>query len=84
MVSDPSSDYFISEDPEVYREDLEERDYYTQDNVFWVPQKARWEALRAKAKQPGIGSLVDNAMTAIENRTPLYAANWINALGGRS
>ena len=67
MVSDPSSQYFISEDPEVYREDLEERDYYTQDNVFWVPQEARWEALRAKAKQPDIGSQVDNAMTAIEN-----------------
>ncbi len=29
--------------------------------------EARWEALRAKAKQPDIGSLVDAAMTAIEN-----------------
>ena len=66
-VSDPSSDYFISEDPAEYSEELEERDYYTQDNVFWVPQDARWEALRSKAKQPDIGSLVDGAMTAIEN-----------------
>ena len=67
MVSDPSSDYFISEDPSEYAEELEERDYYIQDNVFWVPQDARWETLRSKAKQPDIGSLVDGAMTAIEN-----------------
>ena len=67
MVSDPSSDYFISEDPEEYAEELEERDYYIQDNVVWVPQDARWETLRSKAKQPDIGSLVDGAMTTIEN-----------------
>ena len=67
MVSDPNSEYFISEDPAEYADELEERDYYTQDNVFWVPQEARWEALRAKAKQPDIGSMIDNAMTAIEN-----------------
>ena len=67
MVSEPSSDYFISEDAAEYAEELEERDYYIQDNVFWVPQEARWENLRSKAKQPDIGSLVDSAMTAIEN-----------------
>lgn len=70
MVSDPSSDYFISEDPSEFAGELEERDYYTQDNVFWVPQEARWESLRAKAKQPDIGSLIDGAMTAIENENP--------------
>ena len=67
MVSDPSSEYFISEDPAEFAGELEERDYYTQDNVFWVPQEARWETLRSKAKQPDIGSLIDDAMTAIEN-----------------
>ncbi len=67
MVSDPSSDYFISEDPDDYQSELEERDYYIQDNVFWVPQDARWEKLRAQAKQPDIGSIIDNAMTSIEN-----------------
>ena len=66
-VSDPDSELFISEDPSEYQEELEERDYYIKDNVFWVPQQARWEALRAKAKQPDIGSLIDAAMTAIEN-----------------
>ena len=70
MVSEPSSDYFVSEDPAEYGAELEERDYYIQDNVFWVPQEARWETLRSKAKQPDIGSLVDGAMTAIENENP--------------
>ena len=70
MVSDPSSEYFISQNPEEYLKELEERDYYTQDNVFWVPQDSRWETLRSKAKQPDIGSLVDGAMTSIENENP--------------
>lgn len=70
MVSDPQSDFFISEDPDDYQDALEDRDYYTQDNVFWVPQAARWSKLRAQAKQPEIGSLVDDAMTAIENENP--------------
>jgi type I restriction enzyme M protein len=70
MVSEPSSDYFVSEDPAEYSAELEERDYYIQDNVFWVPQEARWETLRSKAKQPDIGSLVDGAMTDIENENP--------------
>ena len=71
MISEPSSEYFISEDPAEYEEELEERDYYTQDNVFWVPQDARWEQLRSQAKQPDIGELIDGAMTSIENENPI-------------
>lgn len=67
MISEPSSDYFISDNPEEYAAELEDRDYFTKDNVFWVPQEARWEKLRSKAKQPNIGSIIDDAMTAIEN-----------------
>ena len=67
MVSDKKSDLFISEDPKVFEKELEDRDYYTQDNVFWVPQKARWEKIRAQAKQPDIGSIIDKAMIEIEN-----------------
>ena len=67
MVSDKKSDLFISEDPKVYEKELEDRDYYIQDNVFWVPQKARWEKIRAQAKQPDIGSIIDKAMVEIEN-----------------
>lgn len=32
--------------------ELEIRDYYTEKNVFWVPQLARWETLQDNAKLP--------------------------------
>jgi type I restriction enzyme M protein len=46
--------------------DPEDPDEYKAKNVFWVPEEARWSHLRANAKQPTIGKLVDDAMTAIE------------------
>lgn len=46
--------------------DPEDPDEYKAKNVFWVPGEARWSHLRANAKQPTIGKLVDDAMTAIE------------------
>jgi type I restriction enzyme M protein len=46
--------------------DLEDRDQYTAENVFWVPKEARWEYLQGKAKLPTIGKLLDDAMLAIE------------------
>jgi type I restriction enzyme M protein len=44
----------------------EDRDEYLADNVFWVPKEARWSHLQAKAKQPTIGTLIDDAMRALE------------------
>ena len=42
MVTNPDSDFFISENlSNINEQDLEDRDYYTQDNVFWVPESAR-------------------------------------------
>jgi type I restriction enzyme M protein len=46
--------------------DPEDKDEYTAENVFFVPQEARWSFLVAKAKQPDIGHFVDAAMDAIE------------------
>ena len=46
--------------------DPEDADEYRAENVFWVPSEARWNYLQAQAKQAGIGSLVDDAMVAIE------------------
>ncbi|MBS0176881.1 MAG: SAM-dependent DNA methyltransferase, partial [Nitrospira sp.] len=51
-------------------EALEERDYYTMANVFWVPAAARWEAIRANAKQADIGTRIDQALDAIEADNP--------------
>ena len=67
MVSNPDSDYYLGDDPKDHQEALEDRDYYTQDNVFWVPQKARWSKIRSQAKQTDIGSIIDKSMIQIEN-----------------
>ncbi len=50
--------------------DPEDRDEYAAANIFWVPKEARWEKLRAEAKQPSIGQFVDDAMVAIEKENP--------------
>ena len=50
--------------------DPEDCDWYLAENVFWIPEKARWEYLAARAKQPEIGVLVDKAMEAIERDNP--------------
>ena len=50
--------------------DPEDADEYKAENVFWVPAEARWSHLQAKAKQPTIGKLVDDAMVAIERDNP--------------
>ncbi|WP_269609276.1 type I restriction-modification system subunit M [Prochlorococcus marinus] len=67
MVSDPDSDYYLGENSSDHQEALEDRDYYTQENVFWVPVEARWESLRNQAKQANIGQLIDKALVVIEN-----------------
>ena len=46
--------------------DPEDKDEYKAENVFFVPQAARWQLLLSKAKQPDIGKYVDDAMDAIE------------------
>jgi type I restriction enzyme M protein len=50
--------------------DPEDPDEYRAINIFWVPPEARWAHLKAQARQPTIGRLVDDAMTAIERANP--------------
>ena len=50
--------------------DPEDADEYRAQNVFWVPSTARWQQLKTKARQPGIGQIVDDAMAAIERDNP--------------
>jgi type I restriction enzyme M protein len=52
----------LAEDPQA----AEDKDEYLADNVFWVPKDARWSHLQANAKLPTIGTLIDDAMRAIE------------------
>jgi len=46
--------------------DPEDPDEYRAENIFWVPQEARWSTLQANAKRPEIGKIIDDAMVAIE------------------
>jgi type I restriction enzyme M protein len=46
--------------------DPEDKDEYTAENVFFVPEQARWSYLLGKAKLPSIGEELDNAMEALE------------------
>ncbi len=72
--------------------DPEDRDEYRAENVFYVPPEARWSYLKANAKNPEIGKIIDNAMDLIEKENPtlkgvlpkVYARGNIDpiALGG--
>jgi type I restriction enzyme M protein len=54
--------------------DPEDPDEYRAKGIFWVPPEARWSHLKAQAKQPTIGQLVDDAMTGIERDNPSLKA----------
>lgn len=63
------SDAFDTKHKELLAEDAaaaEDKDEYLANNVFWVPKEARWSYLQANAKLPTIGTLIDDAMRAIE------------------
>ncbi|MGH2457734.1 MAG: type I restriction-modification system subunit M, partial [Chloroflexota bacterium] len=50
--------------------DPEDPDEYRAVGIFWVPKEARWSHLKANAPRPTIGTLVDEAMSAIERDNP--------------
>ncbi|MEW6308072.1 MAG: class I SAM-dependent DNA methyltransferase [Bacillota bacterium] len=50
--------------------DPEDPDEYRALSIFWVPPDARWQHLKAQARQNTIGQLVDDAMAGIERDNP--------------
>ena len=67
--ANPQSELYVKE--EIDRFDYaEDRDEYLAENIFYVPEVARWSSLQANAKQPEIGTLIDNAMLEIEKENP--------------
>lgn len=73
QLRDPDSDYYLNRDE--YKTDkqydaaiqaeLEDRDYYSEKNVFWVPVLARWKTLQDSAKLPqGTEITVKNGKTS--------------------
>ncbi|HLJ26498.1 MAG TPA: type I restriction-modification system subunit M [Candidatus Angelobacter sp.] len=75
QLRNPKSEYFLdpaesggTDSPgyaEMVREELEERDYYLEKNVFWVPALARWKTLQDSAPlPPGTIIGVENGKTS--------------------
>lgn len=76
--------YYLDDpgDNSMIKDELEERDYYTEANVFWVPEAARWENLKQWCRVAqgtrlpwggefrGVGRMLDDAMVAIEKENP--------------
>ena len=44
----------------------EEKDSYTEKNIFYVPKNARWSYLEEHSKDDNIGEIIDDALTLIE------------------
>jgi len=93
QFGDPDHEYYL--DPADFAEDeyeaeilseLEQRDYFTEKNVFWVPTLARWDTLKDNAKVSAgtkieiadgttyqmktVGRLIDDALGEVEKDNP--------------
>lgn len=44
----------------------DDRDAYAEENIFFVPEEARWSKIASAAHTPEIGTVIDDAMRAIE------------------
>ena len=53
----------LVEEGDGFEEDVDE---YTSEGIFFVPAGARWNDIAANAHTPEIGTIIDNAMRAIE------------------
>ena len=78
--SNPKSEWFIKDEPQ-RAEAAENRDFFSLSasngeragvrcRSLRVPPEARWHTIKAKAKSPEIGKIIDNAMTAIGRENP--------------
>jgi type I restriction enzyme M protein len=67
--NDPNSDAF-KPNPQSRANALETRDYYTEVNVFWVPESSRWKVIADNSKQSDLAIKIDNALYEIERENP--------------
>lgn len=49
----------------------DDKDAYIEENIFFVPEDARWDKIKDAALTPEIGIVIDDAMRAIEKKMPL-------------
>ncbi|MCD6009535.1 class I SAM-dependent DNA methyltransferase [Halomonas sp. IOP_31] len=48
-------------------------DFYAQDNVFYLPEEARWEYIQKNAKQDNLALTIDTAMRTVEKNNATLA-----------
>ncbi|MBM3232107.1 SAM-dependent DNA methyltransferase [Candidatus Pacearchaeota archaeon] len=64
-TEDPKSGMYVKDPPARYQV-LEDKDEYLAENIFYVPERARWHFIQSNAKMPEIGKIIDDAMDLIE------------------
>jgi type I restriction enzyme M protein len=78
----PSHDYYLPRDlydsdeeyDLVVEKELEDIDYYKEQNVLWVPEKARWDTIRTKSAL-SIGSVIWQDATGSDVK--LRSVSWL-------
>ena len=70
-ISDAFEEYHAELETQISQgADPEDPDEYRAKGIFWVPPEARWSHLQSQARQPTIGTLVDDAMAGVERDNP--------------
>ncbi len=49
---------------------VEMKEFYQQDNIFYLPEETRWSYVKARAKQDEIAVIIDSALATIEKNNP--------------
>lgn len=50
--------------------DPDDKDEYLSENIFFVPEGARWDAIKNSAHTNSVGTAIDSAMEQIEKENP--------------
>uniref|UniRef100_E6PV11 site-specific DNA-methyltransferase (adenine-specific) n=1 Tax=mine drainage metagenome TaxID=410659 RepID=E6PV11_9ZZZZ len=72
-AADPHHDQYVEDAAlraELVAEWVKDKSFYEADNVFWIPEDARFDKLLAQAKVAGIAHKLDAAMASIEVENP--------------
>lgn len=69
LISEPKSEYH-TDNPELAERILADPDEYRSAGAFVVPEKATWEYIRGKARDPEIKRILDDALELLERTYP--------------
>lgn len=67
------SDAFEAKREELLKDELadpDDKDEYLAENIFYVPENARWDVIKEAAHTSSIGTVIDSAMEQIEKENP--------------